>query len=390
MSQRTRAAEPRIVLPYATYGPYHVARVRHAGPFLAARGQRLVPVELFESSETYRWKGVPELDSIVRLKLPRIHGDNVAPRWLARCLSEFARLQPSVMVVNGWATFQDLVLHFWCRQRGIPRVVISDSQGQDSRRWGLVERAKQLLVSGCDAAFTAGRPQARYLQGLGMSPERCFLGCDVVDNNHFAGPVTQREWSHSVLTVARFEPSKNLELACDAFLEFTASRPSCETWSWTIVGYGSQEEKLRKVATASGGAIRIVSFKSYDELPDVYASACVYWQPSVREPWGLVVNEAMAAGMPVLVSSQCGCHEDLVADDNGWVFDARLRASMVRALTLAAESWRRWPEMGAASQRRIQAWGLDRFSAGLAAAVDVALNCPDAASSRGLTPIARE
>jgi 1,2-diacylglycerol 3-alpha-glucosyltransferase len=379
---RMRAAEPRIVLPYATFGPYHVARVRHAGQVLAARGLRLIPVELFESSDTYRWNGVTDLDWIARLNLPRSRGDNLPLRYLRKYLAAIARLQPRVAVINGWATRQDLGLHFWCWQHRIPRVLISDSQERDSRRWGIIERAKRIVVCGSDAAFTAGQPQARYLQSLGMPPERCFLGCDVVDNDHFSGAAEQRKWSQSVLTVARFEPSKNLVPACEAFLEFAGSRPAGEDWSWTLVGYGSLDAKLGRFAAASRGKIRVLSYKSYDELPAIYASASLYWQPSVQEPWGLVVNEAMSAGMPVLVSLQCGCQEDLVAEDSGWVFDPYSHTCMVRALTVAAESRQRWPEMGAAAQRRIRRWGLDRFGDGLTAAVRAALRHGSRASSR--------
>ena len=62
--------------------------------------------------------------------------------------------------------------------------------------------------------------------------------------------------------------------------------------------------------------------KKADELPPLYAFAGCFVLPSTREPWGLVVNEAMACGLPVLVSERCGCAEDLVvAESNGFTFN---------------------------------------------------------------------
>jgi glycosyltransferase involved in cell wall biosynthesis len=123
----------------------------------------------------------------------------------------------------------------------------------------------------------------------------------------------------------------------------------------------------------------------YFQLPELYARVDAYLQPSLSEPWGLAVNEAMASGLPVVVSNRCGCHEDLVQEGiNGFTFDPSSPRGLVQALQRLWESRERWVEMGQASRAIIAQWGLDLFARNLWRACDIAL---DAGARRFAIPI---
>ena len=129
--------------------------------------------------------------------------------------------------------------------------------------------------------------------------------------------------------------------------------------------------------------VQMPGFKQYPDLPAYYGLATAFIHASTTEQWGLVVNEAMASGLPVLVSNRCGCAADLVQEGvNGFTFDpynveelAQLmlklsgfqgfRISACRDVSLSA--------FGLSSQRIIADWGPERFASGLKAAVDKAL-----------------
>jgi len=118
--------------------------------------------------------------------------------------------------------------------------------------------------------------------------------------------------------------------------------------------------------------VRFPGFAQYDQLPAYYGLASAFVHASVVEQWGLVINEALASGLPVLVSDRCGCVPELVSEGhNGFAFDpldieklAELMARLSEVSDLG--------EMGYASRRIISAWSPERFSEGMLNAVKTA------------------
>jgi glycosyltransferase involved in cell wall biosynthesis len=364
----------RVLLIYPFFGPYHLARWNDFR--CAAKQTQWVPLalQLFCRSDTYDWVPRTAPDGIIDLGLETGGRDNL--RWrdvrlLFRILQE---LRPDVIAINGWGMRDAVLTHLWCRLRKVPRILVTDSQEQDFVRSPVRERVKKEVIRGVNSVFAAGGPHRRYAELLGMDPEAITLGCDVVDNQHFQPAQRIRvPGRYRLLTVARWSAEKNLIGAGRAFLRFVEERPAHEAWSWRLVGYGPLEPELRALAATSGGRIVLVGFRPYAELPATYGDADLYWQPSVREPWGLAVNEAMASGLPVLVSRRCGCVEDLVTEETGWVFDPASERDMIASLHAAAERHRDWPAMGEAAVGRIAEWDLSRYTAGLMGAARIAM-----------------
>ena len=135
-----------------------------------------------------------------------------------------------------------------------------------------------------------------------------------------------------------------------------------------------------------GDRVRLLGHVDYLDLPSVYASADVFLQPSVSDTWGLAVNEAMACGLPVVVSNRCGCHEDLVeTGGNGFTFDPFTTDGLIQALKHMRDVRSAWPSMGAASREIVSRWGLDRFSTNLwRASVTAASGWTGRSRARGL------
>jgi glycosyltransferase involved in cell wall biosynthesis len=124
-------------------------------------------------------------------------------------------------------------------------------------------------------------------------------------------------------------------------------------------------------------------FIQYDALPAYYGLAGAFVHASTTEQWGLVVNEAMASGLPVIVSKRCGCVPDLVQDGvNGFSFDpydVEALASLMQRVAAMADEQRR--TMGEAGRRIIADWGPERFADGLMQAVEVARRRPPSRAS---------
>jgi glycosyltransferase involved in cell wall biosynthesis len=141
-------------------------------------------------------------------------------------------------------------------------------------------------------------------------------------------------------------------------------------WNLVILGDGPQRDSLCQlvVELRLEKCIRFAGFVQYPELPIYYGLAGAFVHASLSEPWGLVVNEAMASALPVIVSNRCGCASDLVQKSNGFTFDPA-NVEELSACLLKMSTDRGQPEaMGKASLEIVSSWGPQRFARGFLAA----------------------
>jgi glycosyltransferase involved in cell wall biosynthesis len=294
------------------------------------------------------------------------------------------------VAVPGWSHPAALAALAWARCRSRAAVLMSDSTAWDEPRLWHKETVKRLIVSRFGAALVAGKAHASYLARLGMEPERIATGYDVVDNTHFArgvelvraGAVAERarRGLHSgyFLASARFVKKKNLFRLLRAYARYRAAAEA-DPWGLVVLGDGPLRTPLEALRAELGLAdcVALPGFKQYDELPLYYGLAGAFVHPSTTEQWGLVVNEAMAAGLPVLVSRRCGCAIDLVeTGENGFCFDPYDVEELARLLRQVAGGTFDLGDMGRASARIIAAWSPQAFAEGMQTALAVATARP--------------
>lgn len=309
-------------------------------------------------------------------------------------------IAPDVLVVMGWGYHSVREAALWALKNKIPVVTMSDSQLEGQPRSLLRDFLKRGLIGSYDAVLCAGTRAQRYMEYFGKSPECLFSGMDVVDNSHFAGAldaaVAERlafSQQHQlpqryILSVNRFVAQKNLSGLLRAFAHYVA-QGQAGALNLVIAGDGPLRNELIDLIDELGlqEVVFLIGKVAYADLPMLYASAeaFVITSNSHAETWGLTVNEAMAAGLPVFVSSSCGSCEDLVEDGiNGRVFDANNTEAL--ALHFDAIGRGRYPlaAMGESSQRIIQQWGLERHAQNFWKAVSYA-----AARSRAPSMLSR-
>jgi glycosyltransferase involved in cell wall biosynthesis len=137
-----------------------------------------------------------------------------------------------------------------------------------------------------------------------------------------------------------------------------------------FAGDGPLRAALEAAARPLRDAVRFVGFRNQSELPALYDLSDLLVLPSRFEPWGLVVNEAMNAARPIVVSDRAGAAADLVADgDNGFVYPSGDVAALAAALTRLIESTSLRQKMGAASLTKINQWNFAADRDGLLAAL---------------------
>jgi glycosyltransferase involved in cell wall biosynthesis len=305
---------------------------------------------------------------------------------LSAIAAKLDEIQPSCVCLNGYASALALGALLWCQRRGVPTVMMSESTPWDETRVAWKEWLKSLAVSSCSAALVGGRSHAEYLVSLGLPADRISLGYDAVDNAHFASRAAiARKDEASVrkelglpdryfFACARFTPKKNLVRLLQGYHQYRQTALS-SPWDLVLAGSGPGGEELTAMASSLGitDSVHFVGPKSYQELPAYYGLASGFIHVSTTEQWGLVVNEAMASGLPVLVSSRCGCADNLVQDGmNGYTFDpffTNCIAEGMRTLVAREKDLAAW---GKNSQAIVAGWSPSRFAGGMIQAVSQA------------------
>lgn len=360
----------------------------------AAVGLEVLGVEVRGKSAVYDWEAHPFPAGISRVHLTET---SLVPTWksVSQALAESViPFRPDALAVPGWSSLSALAALAFARRRRIPVILMSESNADDCARHSIVERMKSRLVGLFAAGLVGGRRAEDYLVQLGMPPSAVFLGYDAVDNDYFIsrtkayrklgampgmepGRVLPTQFrGRYFLSSARFIQKKNLFSLLEAYA-LVRSRwgKDSEPWPLVILGDGALRSALaaRRAELALDAHVHMPGFKQYSELPAYYGTAGAFVLTSTTEQWGLVVNEAMASGLPVAVSRRCGSAETLVVDgENGVTFEPDPPAIADALLWIARHVDR--DALSRASLAKIAQWGPERFGRGLSDAAVAALS----------------
>ena len=380
--------QPSLVVVFGRLGPYHVARLRGAAEVMARAGVALQAIAIAGNDKIYAWDRVPEPTVCpTRVLFPQQLYEDIPAAGLARQLyAALDEIQPLAVALPGWAFPEARIGLSWCRKRKQAAILMSESSVEDHVRLWPRELLKQRMVRQFGAALVGGRRHHDYAVRLGIPKAAIFGGYDAVDNDYFqrgAADARQNDAAllkphglpaRYLLTSSRFVAKKNLEGLLRAYALYVAASP--QAVDLVVCGDGDLRPSLEQVARELGLAQRIhwPGFVQYPDLPMYYALADAFIVASTTEQWGLVVNEAMACGLPVLVSVRCGCAPELVREgENGFTFDPYQVEAIANALLCLPGDPALLRAMGQRSQEIIKGYDVTAFGRGLLEAGRMAL-----------------
>lgn len=301
----------------------------------------------------------------------------------------FRRAKLDVLWVHGYSDWRSLSAIAVARLLGIKVLVRGESTLNS-----VVERAGRsiylsVLNQLVDGFLAIGTENRAFYRHYGINDNKIFLVPYAVDNCSFETRASRagiaREQLRNdlglspqlpvVLYAGKLTERKRPMDLLRAFSQYLSS-PGNRPAYLLFIGEGEMRSQLSAEieALGLGSSIRILGFRNQTELPAYYDLCDLFVLPSVREPWGLVVNEVMNASRAVLASDQVGCAADLVEDGvNGFVFKAGDIPSLCAALSKALSPHVSLASMGQASRKRIRQWGFAQDIEGLRSALQTIL-----------------
>jgi glycosyltransferase involved in cell wall biosynthesis len=287
---------------------------------------------------------------------------------ILKIIKEIYSYRPNVIVIHGYSHFLCWVALFLGKFILRCKVIIGmDTTEYDNLHKSYKEFAKRFFVRFCDYAFCYGTKAKEYIIKLGMSPEKAIIKCQAVDNQTFEKIYNEHKDKREYLTlnngfkrynfiyVGRLSKEKNVETLIKTFKLLKANLEESEDWGLILVGEGEKKEYLKYlVKELNVEDIYFLGGKLWKEVPIYYALADVFILPSISEPWGLVVNEAMVCGLPVIVSDRAGSAYDLVKEgENGFIFSPFSEKELFEKMAFFVKNLDKIKKMGEYSKRII-------------------------------------
>ncbi len=379
-----------IIVIFYSIGGYHAARLRATHTACQQKGWTLTAIQVTDKTQEHPWGDMEKeitfplqtlLPTATNLSIDRSQSSPVAASVIPQFLDT---LQPDILAIPGWGFPVSRAALSWCRRHRVPAILMSDSKWNDQKRQWWKERLKSwLYVRKFVAALVAGELHRDYLVMLGFSRERIFFGYDVVDNDYFSEKariarqdvIAARNRQHGIplqpyfLATTRFIPRKNVLRLVEAYATYRQQVGETEAWNLVICGSGEQKSSIQNLILAKDlkDCVHLPGFITYQDIGDWYGLANAFVHPALVEQWGLVVNEACAAGLPILGSRTVAACDALVQDgQNGFLFNPEKTPDITRALLAIHQlDPASRMEMGQLSQQIVADYHPSKFADGL-------------------------
>jgi glycosyltransferase involved in cell wall biosynthesis len=292
------------------------------------------------------------------------------------------RAHPEVIICGGYNYIASWQALRWANRNTVPFILWTESTSLDQRNhhsW--IEALKRWFLTHCEGFLVPGLSSRNYLRELGVPDDSIFTAPNAMDLGFFTeaareakinAATIRQEFSlpeRYFLNVGRLVPIKGVIELLDAYAKLDADVRA--RVGLVLVGDGALKAELtRKAALISPGTVRFPGFLQKDRLPEIYALADAFVFPTLSDPWGFVVNEAMACGLPIIASDVAGCVADLVHDgENGLIVPARDVGALSDAMGKLAADGRLRARMADSSSGLILVYSPSAWAEGVSKAV---------------------
>lgn len=363
-----REKQPKVALVWSQFAACHIDRCIAVTRRLDGRAH-VIAVEVATTSREYAAVApsgaIPGVDK--RTLFPQ-RGFESIPRW-KRALSALSSVRSCRLVCIGipYSHLEFLALAWTLRLLGKRVILLTDSKFDDRRRSASFEFFKRLALSGYDGAIIASARTLDYLRFLGFRKRPLLPGCDGVSLDRIrgeAGTAAPSFAERDFVFAGRFIAVKNLPLLIEAYARYV-ELAGAGARRLHLAGSGPLEHELRELVAALRLEERVIfaGFRTGADFAGLLNASLGLILTSYSETWGMVVNEALGLGLPVIVTASPGSRDVLVRNlVNGYVVENGSREGLARAMLALGEDRQRWEAMREASRERAWLGDVESFA----------------------------
>jgi glycosyltransferase involved in cell wall biosynthesis len=368
-NRRRRDGHARIALAWDNYGPYHFDRLR---ALRSKIGDDAIGIQFHKSSDTYVWGNIDgglDIFTLADGASQRPSGLQCAVRLIRLILSQRIDCLFTCHYERPWVFISALTL----RMAGVHVFIMNDSKFDDYDRSIWREILKRMYHIPYRGGLAAGIRSKDYMRFLGVRPDSIELGYDSVSVDRLRtlaavepAPGGRPHDGRHFVIIARWVAKKNIITALQAYALYAGKVETPRPL--VLCGYGELEGQIRR-AIADLGLGELVDIRGAVDargVCEVLANALALLLPSTEEQFGLVVVEAQALGVPVIVSQNCGACDEIVRTGvNGFLVEPNNVAGYAFYMQLLHENEAIWKALSSASGHYAELGDVERFANGV-------------------------
>lgn len=306
----------KVVILHNDLRVYWKGRINFLRQYLAGHNISLYAIELFGKGSPYAFDPLDQDNCL----FPDNSYDELSKGEIKEKLfGKLDEINPDVIIGGSIVFFSGALGVAWCRKHNKHFIMFDDGKPSDIKRNAFVQYIKDTITSQSDALWLPSPDYDDEYKGLFKQPWY-FHGYNTVDNQLFKLKGEKTVDHNIIICVARLVEIKNFDNLLKAWKQVEANNAH---YRLQIIGSGPEEDKLKKLTTGLGlQRVEFAGIIPNKDIPEYLFKADAFVLASFAESWGLVVNEAMAAGLPVILSKKVNAHAALLKEDeNGYLFD---------------------------------------------------------------------
>ncbi|MXV17410.1 glycosyltransferase family 4 protein [Hufsiella ginkgonis] len=322
----------KIALLNHDFRVFWKGRLRYLHRFLSSQRIDLHAIELFGQGSPYSFDKYTNTEEWWRCLFPNHSSDDLSKKEIEKCLfAALDEIDPDIVIAPSIVFFAGALGLRWVKKHKKKFIMFDDAKPSHLRRNLVTQWVKNTITSEVDGLWLPSPDYDVEYANLNTPEIYMFYGYNCVDNDHYKLAVHTNKDTRTIICVARLVPIKNLDKLLKAWKIVEGKNSG---YQLNIVGDGPLFQAL--VQLAKKLKLNHVTFSgSVDnrDLPQYFHNADAFILPSLSESWGLVVNEAMAAGLPVLLSKRVNAGGPLLKIGvTGFCFDPQITREIAEAV----------------------------------------------------------